>query len=65
MFHFIKLPSPPPIKLGLDNNIFHKSETVKYLDLVFDSKFDRKAYKQQLKSERNKALNLIRSVSSN
>ena len=37
---------------------------LKYLGLVFDSKLDWKAHIQQLRSNCNKALNLMRSVSS-
>ena len=64
MLHFTKLSIPPPIELRLGNIRIQKSETVKYLGLVFDSKLDWKAHIQQLKSKCNKALNLMRSVSS-
>ena len=64
ILHFTKLLIPPPLELRLGNIRIQKSETVKYLGLVFDSKLDWKAHIQQLKSKCNKALNLMRSVSS-
>ena len=59
-----KLPIPSPIELRLGNVRIQKSETVKYLGLVFDAKLDLKSHIQQLKSKCNKALNRMRSVSS-
>ena len=50
MLHFTKLSILPPIELRLGNIRIQKSETVKYLGLVFDSKLDWKAHIQQLKS---------------
>ena len=47
--HFTELPLPPPIELRLGNVRVHKSETLKYLGFVFDSKLDWKARIQQLK----------------
>ena len=44
--------------------MIQESETVKYLGFVFDSELDEKAHIQQLKSKYNKALNLMRVVSS-
>ena len=44
MLLFTKLSSPPPIELRLGNNRIQKSETFKYLVLVFDSKFVWKAH---------------------
>ena len=38
MLHFTKLPIPTLIELRLGNIRIKKSETVKYLDLVFESK---------------------------
>ena len=64
MLHFTKLSIPPPTELRLSNIRIQKSETVKYLGLVFDSKLDWKAHIQKLKSQCNKALNLMRSMSS-
>ena len=43
MLHFTKLSIPPPIELRLGNTRIKKSETVKYLGLVFDSKLEWKA----------------------
>ena len=64
MLHFTKLSNPPPIELRLSNIIIEKSETVKQLVLVFDSKLDWKAHIKQLKPKCNKDLNLMRSVTS-
>ena len=65
MLHFTKLSIPLPMELRLGNIRIKKSETVKYLDLVFDSKLDWKAQIQKLRFKCNKALNLMLSVSSN
>ena len=62
MLHFTKLSIPAPIELRLGNISIQKSETAKYLGLVFDSKLDWKTHIQQLKSKRNKALNLMQRV---
>ena len=64
MLHFTKLLFPPQNELRLGNTRIQKSETVKYLGLVFDSEPDWKADIQQLNSKFNKALNFIRSVGS-
>ena len=64
MLHFAKMSIPPSTKLRLFNTRIQKSETLKYFGLMFDSKFDWKAHIQQWKSKCNKALNLMRSVSS-
>ena len=64
MLHFIKLSIPPPIEVRLGNTRIQKSETLKYLGLVFDSKLNCKAHIQHLRYKFNKALNLMRSVSS-
>ena len=64
LLHFTKLLFPPTIELRLGNTRTQKSETVKYLGLVFYSKLDWKAHIQQLKSKCSKALNLMRSVNS-
>ena len=40
MFHFTQLSFWPPIELRLGNIGIKKSETLKYLALVFNSKFD-------------------------
>ena len=37
MINFTELSTPPPIGLQLDSITIQKSETVKYLGLVFDS----------------------------
>ena len=63
MLHFTKQSILPPIELRLGNIRIQKSETVKYLGLMFGSKLDWKPHIQQLKSECNEALNFIRSVS--
>ena len=64
MLHITKLSISPPIELRIGDILIQKSGAVKYLGLVFDSKFDWKAHIQQLKSKCNKAPNLMRSVSS-
>ena len=64
MLHLTKLPISPPIELRLGNIRFQKFERVKHLGIVFDPKLDWKAHIQQLKSKYNKALNLMRCVSS-
>ena len=64
VLHFSKLSTPPPIDLRLGNVRIQKSETVKYLGVVFDSKLDWKAHIEQLKKKCIKASNLMRSVSS-
>ena len=46
MLHFNKLSSPSLIEVQLGNIRFEKSETVKYLGLVFDSELDWKAHVQ-------------------
>ena len=64
MLHFTELSIPTPIELQLGNIRNQKSEMVKNLGLVFNSKLKRKTHTQQLKSKCNKAPNLMRSVSS-
>ena len=64
MLHSTKISIPPPIELQIGNNRAQKSGMVKYLDLVFDSKLFWRAHIIKLKSNCNKVLNLIRSVSS-
>ena len=62
--HFTKQWSPPSTELQLGNTGNQKSEKIKHLGLVFDSNLGRKAHIHQLKYKCNKALNLLRSVSS-
>ena len=64
VLQFNKLSIPPSMELRIDNIRIQKSETVKYLGLVFDSKLDWKAHVKQFKSKLNKTLNLMRSVTS-
>ena len=64
MLDLKKISIPPPIELRLGKIRIQKSETVKYLGLVFDSKLDWKAHLQHLKLKSDKTLKLMRSVSS-
>ena len=49
MLQFTKISIQPPIELRLGNINIQKSETIKYLGLVYDSKLDWKAHIQQIK----------------
>lgn len=64
MIYFTSSTCPPPIELRLGDTTIQKSESVRYLGLVFDSKLNWKPHIQQLKSKCNKALDLMKSVSS-
>ena len=46
MLHFTELSIPLPIELRLGNTRIQKSESVKYLGLVFDSKLNWKPHIQ-------------------
>ena len=63
MLPLAKLLIPVPKELRLGNIRIQKSETVKYLGLVFDSKLNCKAHIQQLMPKCYKALNRMRIVS--
>ena len=51
-------------KIDSETKELKKSETVKYLGSVYESKLDWKTHLHQLKFNCNKAVNLMRSVSS-
>ena len=50
MLHITKLSIPPAIELRIGKIRIQKAETVKYLDVGFDSKLDWKSHIQQLDS---------------
>ena len=64
MLHFSESTYWPLLELRLVNTRLQKSNTVRYLELVFDQKLNWKAHLRKLKPECNWALSLMQRVSS-